>query len=360
MVMMFGLLAFAVDIGYIALVRTELQSSADSAAMAATWDLLNDRTLTPTVTTDATLARARATAEQYAHLNLVGKVAPGLTTDDVEFGRLDVTAGNNAVMNFTDPSLFNATRVRVRRQGDLNDEVPTFFGRVLGKNSSPSQAQAMAVFLDNFRGFKPPSSGNENIGVLPFALDELTWANLKNGITPDNWTWNEETGQITSGPDGVHEGNLYPQGTESPGNRGTVDIGSSNNSTADLSRQIREGVSLEDLVQLDGKLELGADGTLELNGDTGISAGVKDDLASVMGEPRIIPIFRDVSGPGNNAQYTIVAFAGVRILEVVLTGKMSGKRVIIQPARVEVIGGIPGGDDGWYSDFLHSPVWLVR
>ena len=45
-----------------------------------------------------------------------------------------------------------------------------------------------------------------------------------------------------------------------------------------------------------------AGGKLYLNGDTGISAGVKDELASIKGQPRIIPIFSTVSGNGNNAQ----------------------------------------------------------
>jgi len=48
---------------------------------------------------------------------------------------------------------------------------------------------------------------------------------------------------------------------------------------------------------------------------------VKDELASIVGKPRIIPIFDSVSGPGNNASYEIVAFAVVRIMDVKLTGK---------------------------------------
>ena len=108
----------------------------------------------------------------------------------------------------------------------------------------------------------------------------------------------------------------------------------------------------------DNAVKLDENGELELNGDTGISAGVKDELESIKGEPRIIPIFRTVTGPGNNAQYTIVCFAGVRILEVKLTGKMSSKRVIIQPAPMVAKGGIAGS--GQTSQFVYSPVWLVR
>jgi len=87
---------------------------------------------------------------------------------------------------------------------------------------------------------------------------------------------------------------------------------------------------------------------------------MKDELASIAGQPRIIPLFSNVSGPGNNAQYTITGFAGIRILDVKLTGKMSSKRVIVQPARVQLYGGIPASDDTPTSYFIYSPVWLVR
>ena len=83
-----------------------------------------------------------------------------------------------------------------------------------------------------------------------------------------------------------------------------------------------------------------------MNGDTGISAGVKDELESIKGKPRIVPIFSQVTGPGNNAMYTIIHFAGVRIMEVKLTGKQSGKRVMAQPANVIARGGIPSPESG--------------
>jgi hypothetical protein len=181
---------------------------------------------------------------------------------------------------------------------------------------------------------------------------------LRSGGT-DNWMWDEQEQRVRRGRDGIREVNLYPQGTGSPGNRGTVDIGSSNNSTADIARQILHGISPQDLAYHGGKLEFDQNGKLYLNGDTGISAGVKDELASIIGQPRIIPVFSQVTGPGNNATYTIVRFVGVRIMEVSLTGSNSSKRVIVQPAQVVTRGGIPGGQSG-QTTFIYSPVRLVK
>ena len=97
----------------------------------------------------------------------------------------------------------------------------------------------------------------------------------------------------------------------------------------------------------------------------GLRAGLAVDVPiipkrlNVFGRFGIIPVFSSVTGPGNNAQYTIVEFVGVRLLEVKLTGSMSSKKVIIQPANVYSRGAIPGGNSGT-SQFVYSPVTLVR
>ena len=82
-------------------------------------------------------------------------------------------------------------------------------------------------------------------------------------------------------------------------------------------------------------------------------------LASVIGRPSIIPIFDNVAGNGNNADCTIVKFAGVRIVEVDMSGSASSKRVMIQPAWITTDKGIEGGDSQT-SDFIYSKVLLVR
>ena len=252
----------------------------------------------------------------------------------------------------------NAVSVKVRRDSSNNGRVRFFLAQLLGVDDASAEAEATAAILTNFGGFEAPSGG-QNLELLPFALDLDTWNDMLSGNADDDWTWDAESEQVSAGADGILEINLYPQGTGSPGNRGTVDIGSSNNSTADIARQIVEGVSIEDLAYHGGKLQFDEDGELMLNGDTGISAGVKDELTSIIGDPRVIPIFSQVTGPGNNAEYAIVQFAGVRITDVKLTGKMSDKHVTIQPANLVVNGGIPASGDVT-SRFIYSPVWLVR
>jgi hypothetical protein len=360
MVVLVGLLAFAVDVGYIYVARTQLQRSADAAAMAGAWELLDEEALAGAAS--ATLATdARAKAEEFAGFNAVLTSSPALGNEDVTVGYIANPLVPGWTMQSAGYAKPNAVRVSVRRQEGQNGEVPLFFARVLGHERVSLQADATAALLTNIGGFRAPAgSGDSTIGILPYALDEDTWTDMLGGGGSDDWTWDAEDKEILAGGDGVREVNLFPQGTGSPGNRGTVDIGSSNNSTADIARQIVEGVSQSDLDHHGGKLELDESGQLELNGDTGISAGVKDELDSIKGEPRIIPIFRSVVGPGNNATYTIVAFVGVRIMDVKLTGKMNQKRVTIQPANVVTRGAIPATEETQSSWFVYSPVWLVQ
>jgi hypothetical protein len=368
MVVLFALVAFAVDLGYLHVVSTELQRSADAAALAAAWELLGSTAAGGGTLPEGGVAAVQNSASQFSALNIVGARSPLLAESDVQVGYLSNPSDPNAVWQFDDPSRFNAVRVRIRKTSEINGEAPLFFARVLGATSCGMQGEATAAFLKGISGFQTPSDGS-NLDILPFALDWETYeaaygpdGTENNDGFQDNWTWvepgNGQPGYVTSGSDGIVEVNLFPQGTGSPGNRGTVDIGSSNNSTADLARQILYGISPADLAYHGGTLEFDENGELVLNGDTGISAGMKDELQSIIGKPRCIPLFTQVVGPGNNAMYTITGWMGVRILEVKLTGSMSSKRVIIQPAPCLMKGGIPSADP--QTSHVYSPVWLVR
>ena len=70
-------------------------------------------------------------------------------------------------------------------------------------------------------------------------------------------------------------------------------------------------------------------------------------------------MFNQVTGPGNNSMFRIVGFGGVRIVDVLLTGPMDEKRVLIQPAFVVDDSTITGPGSG-PSDFVYQPVHLVR
>jgi hypothetical protein len=357
MVVMMAMVAFAVDLGYLYNARTEMQRAADASSIAACWELIDEDVVKGTSNSAVITDDARSKARQFVALNKIAQSSANLANEDITVGYIANPANPSSPFLTTGYSAApNAVKLRIRRTSAQNGAVPLFFGRVLGVNSATLESEATAAYLPGISGFKAPGDGS-NLGILPYALDQETWTAMLAGGGSDSYKYVDSSGAVSSGSDCIREVNLFPQGTGSPGNRGTVDIGGANNSTSDIARQIVNGISPADMAQMPGgQLQFDSNGKLYLNGDTGISAGVKDELASIIGQTRMIPIFSNVSGNGNNAMYTIVKFVGIRVMYVKLTG--SNKQVMVQPAVCVTKGGIQ--DSSFHSDFVYSPVWLVR
>lgn len=374
MIALVGFVAFAVDLGYLANSQTELQRTADAAALAACAKLIYTGTPGTPVDLTSNVAAAPGVAATYAAANKVCGSAPALSSSDVVIGYManpgypgaTIETGGNI-------NQYNAVQVTVRRSSSENGLVPGFFGKIFGSQGEPASATATAAFLNNFGGFQTPTTAATNGGlsssslmILPFALDQQTYNALLAGTGSDNWAYDACSDTVSKGCDGILEVNLFPEGTGSPGNRGTVNIGASNNSTSTLCRQIETGINATDLSYYpNGKLVFDSSGNLYLNGNTGISAGCKSALASIIGQTRMIPIFTSVTGNGNNAEFDCVAFVGVRVLDVNLTGSMSTKHLTVQPARVFTRGAVAtlpsnGAAGTQYANGMYSPVWLVK
>lgn len=363
-VAMFGFAALAVDIGMLYATQAEMQRTADAAALAAAWDLLDEDRLKGGAYLNHVLEDAQygaaSVAEQNPILHTPAIVDP---FEDVLLGYLDDPSDREAELTFVSPGLSNAAAVCVRRDAERGGSIALYFARSLGYESRDLRAEATAAFADGTVGYEvTETSGNADL--LPFALHTDSWSDLLSDLvaTGDDYSYDPDTGAVSSGSDGIDELNLYPgAGADQlpPGNFGTVDIGSPGNSTADIARQILEGVNAADLSYHGGQLVLGPDGTLLVNGDTGLSAGFKDELEAIKGQPRAILLFSQVSGNGNNAMYTTVGFAGIRILTVQLTGNPNDRNVTIQPAVVVDDAAItePGPGPSYY---IYRPVQLVR
>lgn len=372
-VVLVGVAALAIDSGVLYQARTELQASADAAALAAANGMLVER-LRGTQNLSELMAAARneaiAVAAQNSILGANPVVDGNLANDadgDVVFGHLANPNNLNEPLSFDKPDKYNTALVRIRRSDVRNGPVELYFARIFGINSTNMIAEAAAILEDACVGFNtPPSNGTVRSSLLPLALHIDAWRDLLAGTLTngDHYAYNPDTGEVSGGDDGFNELNIYPgsgTGTQllTPGNFGTVDIGNPNNSTADLSRQIRYGPNAADFAYFGGQLKLGPDGTVLLNADTGLSAGIKDDLAAIKGQPRTIPLFNRVAGNGNNSMFTIVGFAGIRIVNVRLTGSMKTKEVIIQPAAVHDTTVITNpGSTTSYS--VYGPIRLVR
>lgn len=368
MTALLGMLAFAVDLGYLANSRAELQRSADSAALAACYQLVYKGTPGTPVDLTSGIAALPGVASQYAGYNHVCNGSPALGTTDVVVGFMaNPNVPGGTINTGADPNLFNAVEVTVKRTSASNGQIPTFFSRIFGLTGQNASASATAAVIGNFSGVGIPQKsggGYGNCMLLPFALDKQTWDAMLAGdtsVSTDVWNYNS-SGQVVAGSDGIREVNLFPQGTGSPGNRGTVKIGTSNNSTATIVSQILYGITPEQMANYpNSQLTFNENGDLFLEANPGISAGFKAALASIIGQTRFIPIFKSVVGNGNWAEYDIVAFQGVRILDVDLTGSMSSKHLTVQPALVYARGGVANTSASTRSsNGVYSPVFLVK
>jgi Flp pilus assembly protein TadG len=364
MIALLAMLAFAIDLGYLANSQTELQRSADSAALASCYELVYQGTPGTPVNLSTNVQNVPTVAGQYAGLNHVCNSVPSLATGDVVVGYMaDPTKPGGSINTGANQNSFNAVQVTVRRDSTANGKVPTFFGRVFGVQGEGTTATATAALIANFNGFQVPGNiaGTDNVMILPYALDQGTWNALLAGdtaVTTDVWNYTS-SGQVAAGADGIREVNLFPQGTGSPGNRGTVYIGTAQG-TSDIVTQILNGISPADLAVYGGQLTFDSSGNLYLSGKPGISAGAKAALTSIIGQTRMIPIFASVKFNGANATYDIVQFVCVRILSVDLTGSMSSKNLTVQPALMFARGGIPATSGTQMSYGVYSPVWLVK
>ncbi|MDH3717810.1 MAG: pilus assembly protein TadG-related protein [Planctomycetota bacterium] len=343
-----GIMAFGIDVGYLALARTELQNAADASAMAGAAGLID--------APSQALAQAKIFGEHnYAAAHDV-IIVPA---EDVAIGMWNFQNRTFQAATTATLSQANAVQTTTRLDSSRTNSAPLFFARIFGRDSQDMDAVATAALWSNLKGFRIPPNG-QNLPLLPIAYDLDTWEEAMAGIGPDNWSWDGGQGQTNATPDGVKEINLHPEGNNgSPGNRGLIEIGPDGGDTNAFRQQILHGINPAELNHHGGSLELSSQGQMTLSGETGIRSTLQGDLHAIVGQTRIVPLFNQLADSGTNASYTIVKFGAVRIMEVDFNG--SPKRIIAQPTHVYIHGAIPdtSGASGSSSDMIYSAPRLV-
>ena len=147
--------------------------------------------------------------------------------------------------------------------------------------------------------------------ILPFAVPQSLWDDQGE---IDQWTIYGD-GKLEDG-----DGNVVP------GNWGTVDIGGTDNSTADLVDQINDGLRQEDLDDLanDGRIPLSThidtNQPANINGDPGLSVGIKSAVRAAHGKKRIIPIY-DTFDASVGLEFHIVRWGVITVIDSNWTGE---------------------------------------
>jgi hypothetical protein len=346
LIVIFGFLAFSVDVGYIALTKGQLEIASDAGARAAAYELKAGLGTKPPKTQSEAASSSKTAGVQVAAANRAGDYESVFANSnrDFRFGQVTYDPGSGAWNKQWGVAPYNMVELTLHRdqvpaadadgnqQSTGDEQLPLFFAPMIGHKLANVSTKAVSALLPG-NGIRIPTGVNKKADILPLAMDKPTWdalmAKNPNYGFQDNFTRNPDTKAVTQAPDGVWEANLYPDNDTSlpSGNRGTVNIGLGNNSTSEISRQIREGLNQADLAFYPNNSIVPP---ISFTGDTGISAGFKPELDLIKGQTKLIPIFDTVAGNGTNAIFHVIKFVPVTIVKVQMT--TNPKSVIVQPA----------------------------
>jgi Flp pilus assembly protein TadG len=338
-----GMVAFAVDMSWLVLTRSELQNAADAAALAGAnrlgdnyvlFSLPTQTSANKTTLISGAVSAATTAAQTYAAANSAGGVSSlTLLSSDIDVGYTDNSG--NYTSNSTNPALYpNTIKVTMRRDSTANGSLSMFFAPAIGVSTVDVQAAATAMAyggrVNSFR-----TNLGSVAGLLPITYDVNNWNSfISNGIDPDGNTNKDSSGNPTI--------QVYPS-IKSPGNFGWISLNDSHVGASTLSGWITNGPANTDIQALvtNGLIPLSSHpaNTWDWQGDTGFKASDVMTVNANVGNTYIIPLFTPYtaapsysagSGNGSHYYYDIVAFVGVTIMQPSDTNK----QVVVQPAPI--------------------------
>lgn len=340
LVFLLGMVAFAIDMGYIVVTRTDLQNAADAAALAGA-SVLDDayvNYLLPGQTSSAkatilstALSNARTKAKLYATYNAAGNVKSlSLLDADIEFGSVNASG----VYSSSYTGFPNTIKVILRRDANANGTLPLFIAPVVGTNTATLTATASAtIYTGTLNNLSTDSSG-----MLPVAYDVGHWNTfVSTGKDPD--------GNTSLASDGSPQLQVYPS-VKYKGNFGLLSLDSSHVGASTISNWIASGLSQDDINSLTAAhlipLSQHSANTWDWTGDNGFKASNVMDVNQHTNETYILPLYQAKNssssdyeagvGQGSHYYYDIVQFVAVKIMYT----SDRNRNVIVQPASMVI------------------------
>lgn len=149
MTMLLGFAALAIDVGYLFVVRNELQNSADAAALAGAPCLYQRAECSNLTATAPDWGTAQQRAVQSVSLNKSSNTTLVGNTTDVQYGYWDITGSVTGLQAIAPPSPavpMPAVQVTVKRAGTENGGgVQVFLAKIFGVRTVPVAATSVAV-----------------------------------------------------------------------------------------------------------------------------------------------------------------------------------------------------------------------
>lgn len=348
MIVLLGMVAFAVDVGLMCWTKAELQNAADAGALAGAAKLIRPQ-VPGSQSQDAAavqvIAEAKAEAQRFVGYHRAGGVGLTLPAQDVVVGYEAASSRGDVPAWGSGQPYPNAVQVTTRRGQEANGPVGLFFAPALGIKTWSGGATAVAYFKPGNAGVTGFTTTKAPLPkLLPITIDVNFWNTfLATGKSPDGtvhdvFTAKLPTSQqqppanVSAGGDGVPEfQDGYPN-NNSPGNFGLINLRLTNpqNDMPAFSNWILNGPSASDLDSF------GASGyqatpaaPVDVKGGPGLKSSLQPDFQAIIGETRAVPLFSSYSGNGSNTFYKVVGFAAVTVVKA--TGRGSNLEVVLQP-----------------------------
>src|SRR5579863_2423375 len=354
--------AFCVDIGWIAKTKSELQNAADAAAEAGARQLADNYgayTVAGSQNGASLVSSAKQNAStfinKYGQYNGAGGVKSlSILSGDVHYGFTDANGNFNASY----AGYPNTVQVTARRDSSANSPLALFFGSFAGKTTESLTTTAAATIYTGLISSFDPSGGGVSSGatftgggggwgelyqssgngfqcsLLPVAFDVNYWISfVATGVSPDGSTHTSN---------GQAQIQIYPSPNQAPGNFGLLCIGAPTNADPSYVNWILNGPSADDLQYLidNDEVPVSQQSPVAWKGSPGLKSNLVSDFASIIGQPRLLPLFQPASsnpyqaatGNGSNTKYNIVGFVGVSVTQA--TGSGSNMNISVTPCGV--------------------------
>jgi Flp pilus assembly protein TadG len=350
--------AFCIDVGWISLTKSELQNAADSSAKAGARQLLDhyaDYKAPVNADQNGAISNAQSAARAYSALyagyNSAGDAGSiYLRSNDIQIGFTDASGAFSA-----DSAAYpNTVQLIARRDQLANNPLKLFFARVFGRSDSELAVTASStVYTGRISSFKSTNgygggsggggsaSGGSSSGsgfqctLLPVAFDVNSWnAFSATGHSPD--------GVIHQSSNGAPQIQIYPTPHTCPGNFGMLCIGPWTNSDNQYSDWVLDGPTSSDIQCLidNGFFPVSEETPKKWKGSPGLRSALSSDFEEIIGQPRLLPLFKPRNqspyqaayGVGANAGYDIVGFVGVTVSQV--TGQGGNLSISVTPCNV--------------------------
>jgi Flp pilus assembly protein TadG len=153
LILMAGMVAFAVDLGYVALAKTQLQAAADASALAGA------------AASSLSASGMQQVAQTCAGYNQVAGRQVQLNANDFQVGTWNSTTCTFTPI--TGSGTGTAVKVTVRTGSGYGGATPLFFGKVFGISSVNQQASAVAAVNPRDIAFVIDLSGSMNDDTEP-------------------------------------------------------------------------------------------------------------------------------------------------------------------------------------------------